>query len=564
MARSAILAAAGLACLTAVSALAAEARLVLLNGRVYTMDAARSWAEAVAVVEGKITFVGASAEAEARAGPGARRVDLGGRMVLPGFQDSHVHLISGGMVEPACDLASARTRAELEQQVLTCAIAPGPWVVGRGWELPLFPAAHPRKELLDALVPDRPALFSAADGHSGWANSRALAAAGITRETPDPPKGRIERDPTSGEPTGTLREAATDLVRAKVPAATTADYVRGLRRGMAEANRLGITSIQEASADEPRLRAYAELAKARALTLRVVAALRTDPKRDEAQVDDLIRLRAVYSGARLRPIAAKIFADGVIESRTAALLQPYLDAPQERGLANFEPQALERLVGRLDKEGFQVHTHAIGDRAIRMTLDAYQAARRANRRRDARHQIAHLQLIDPADVPRFHELDVIANFQALWAQADEYITELTEPKLGEQRSRWLYPIASVAHSGALVAGGSDWPVSSLDPLSAIELGVTRRRLGDANGQSWIPEQRVDLGTMIAAYTSVGAYANRQERTTGSIEVGKAADLIVLEHDLFALSPDQIHSARVLWTLLDGGEVYRDPAWTPYR
>ncbi len=562
MARSAILAAAGLACLAAVSTLAADGRLVLLNGRVYTMDAARSWAEAVAVVDGKIAFVGTSAQSEAWVRPGTRRVDLQGRMVLPGFQDSHVHLISGGMVEPACDLASAKTRAELEQQVRTCAATPGPWVVGRGWELPLFPAAHPKKELLDALVPDRPALFSAADGHSAWVNSRALAIAGITRQTSDPPNGRIERDPTSGEPTGTLREAATELVRAQIPAASAADYVRGLRRGMAEANRLGITSIQEANADEARLRAYAELDRANALTLRVVAALRTDPMRDEAQVSDMVRLRGAYAGARLRPIAAKIFADGVIESHTAALLEPYLDAPRERGLANFEPQALQRLVGRLDKQGFQVHTHAIGDRAIRITLDAYQAARRANRRRDARHQVAHLQLIDPADVPRFRQLDVIANFQALWAQADEYITELTEPKLGERRSRWLYPIGSVAKSGARVAGGSDWPVSSLDPLSAIELGVTRRPVGDSNRQAWLPEQRVDLATMIAAYTSVGAYANRQERTTGSIEVGKAADLVVLERDLFALSPDQIHSARVLWTLLDGVEVYRDPAWNP--
>lgn len=537
-----------------------EAELVLRNGRVYTVDAARSWAEAVAIEGGRIVFVGPSSEAERWTGASTRVVELAGRMVLPGFHDSHVHLVSGGMVDPACDLGGADTLAKLEAQVTACAksSAGKPWVLGRGWALPLFPAAHPKKELLDRLVPDRPALFSAADGHSTWVNSRALAAAAVTKATADPPHGRIERDPASGEPTGTLREAAAALIRAKVPPPTPEDYLRGLRRGIAEAHRLGITSIHEANAGEEPLRAYAELDRRGELTLKVVAALATDPKRGEAQVDELVRQRAAYAGPRLRPVAAKIFADGVIESRTAALLEPYLDAPGERGLANFEPAALQALVARLDREGFQVHTHAIGDRGIRMTLDAYEAARRGNGRRDARHLIAHIQLFDPADIPRFRELAVTASFQPLWAQADEYITELTEPKLGPARSRWLYPIASVLRSGALVAAGSDWPVSSLNPLEAIEVGVTRRPAGDVAKPSWIPEERAQLADLLAAYTAAGAWASRQERETGSLEVGKAADLVVLDRDLFAVAPQQIHEARVLLTLLAGREVYRHP------
>ena len=545
-------------------AAAGKATLVLTNAAVYTVDAARSWAEAVAVLDGRIAFVGSAADARAWVGPGTRVVDLAGRMLLPGLIDSHVHLISGGLVEPACDLSSAESQVQVEDKVRGCAEAlrGAAWVVGRGWALPIFKEAHPRKELLDQLVPDRPALLTAADGHSTWANSKALAAAGIDKTTPDPPQGRIERDPGTGEPTGTLREAASALVRARIPPATHADYVRGLRRGQAEANRLGITSIDEARASEDLLRAYSELDRSGALTLRVVASLGTDPKQGEAQVDDLVRQRRDYAGKRLRPIAAKIYADGVLESRTAAVLEPYLDAPGERGLPNFEPEALDRLVTRLDKDGFQVHTHAIGDRGIRMTLDALEAAQRANGRRDSRHHIAHIELFDPADLPRFRRLGVIANFQALWAQADEYIVKLTEPKLGPERSRWLYPIGSVAASGAMIAGGSDWPVSSLNPLDALEVGVTRRPPGDTRAPAWIPEERVDLATMIAAYTSVGAYVCRQERETGSIEVGKAADLVVLDHNLFAIPASEIHGAKVLWTLLDGREVYREPAFSP--
>ena len=269
-------------------------------------------------------------------------------------------------------------------------------------------------------------------------------------------------------------------------------------------------------------------------------------------------LRAKYAGKRLRTNAVKIFSDGVLETRTAAVLEPYVGFPDDLGKPNLEPEAFGPLATALDKEGFQIHVHAIGDRAIRMSLDALEAARTANGPRDARHHLAHIELIDPADIPRFRGSDVIANFQPLWANGDKYLTELTEPKLGPARSRWLYPIGSVVASGAPFAFGSDWSVSSMNPLEGIEVAVTRRQPSEGPGAAWLPEERIPLPDAIAAYTIRGAYLDFSEKETGSIEVGKAADLVVLDRNLFEIPPSQIHEAKVLLTLLEGKEVYRAP------
>jgi hypothetical protein len=393
-----------------------------------------------------------------------------------------------------------------------------------------------------------------------WVNTRALQQAGITKDTPNPPNGRIERNPNTGEPTGTLREDAKDLVAKYLPEYSTEIYLAGLRRSLEIASRFGITSLQEASADEKILQAYAELDRRAELTARVVTAMYVDPAQGVAQIPRLIEWRKKYQGERLRANAVKIFADGVIEARTAAVLEPYLDKPGDRGKANLEPAAFNELVTALDREGFQVHVHAIGDRAIRMALDAFESARNANGSRDSRHHIAHIQLFHPQDIPRFRRLGVIANFQPLWAYADEYITDLTEPALGPQRSRWLYPIASMIKTGAVVACGSDWSVSSMNPLDAMQVAITRRGLEDGPGPAWIPEEIVDLPAMMAGYTINGAYVNFEEHETGSIEAGKAADLIVLDRNLFEIPAHEIHRAKVLLTLLEGKEVFRDPSF----
>ena len=530
---------------------------VFRNGAVYTVDAVRSWAAAVAVRAGRIVYVGPDAGVAAWIGPQTHVIDLNGKMLLPGFHDSHVHLVGGGIEMAECDI-NGMTDVEEILDALRLYGRKHPdkkWLLGGGWPLTLD-GGNPRKEVLDKIVSDRPVLLDAFDGHSSWANSKALEMAGITKETPDPPRGRIERDPKTGEPTGTLRESATSMVRKKIPPYTQEENVAGLRRGLEMANRLGITSVQEAAVKESHLNAFAALDQSDELTVRTVGALRIDPEKNASQLAQFVEWRTKFRSKRFRATAAKIFLDGVIESRTAAMLEPYLGG-DERGWLNLEPEVLKPLAAELDRLGFQIHIHAIGDRAIQASFDALEFARDRNGSRDSRHHLAHIQLFDPPDIARFRRLGVVANFQPLWARPDDYIVKMTEPILGPERSRWLYPIRSVAETGAVIVGGSDWSVTSMNPLDAIQVAVTRRDLQEGPGPAWIPDETVDLSLMLAAYTINGAYVNFQETETGSIEVGKAADLIVLDRNLFDIPKHEIHRAKVLLTLLEGKEVYRD-------
>jgi predicted amidohydrolase YtcJ len=531
--------------------------LVLRGGAVYTVDAARSWASAIGIRGGRIVYVGGDSLPPGLVGPATKVVDLAGRMVLPGFQDGHVHPISSGVELGQCNLHSATTATAVADTIRAYAAAHPdlPWILGSGWELPLFPGGNPSKAVLDRLVADRPAVLKAADGHSSWVNSRALALAGITRDTPDPSNGRIERDRRTGEPSGTLRESAMDLVARILPPPTDAELAAGLARAQEQANEFGITSVFVAWADEADLRTYAAADRAGTLRLRVVAAMEADSADEKDLLKRLRDWRTRFATRRVRPIAVKLFQDGVIEARTAAMLAPYLDRKNDAGTPIHDQPTLNRLAAALDRDGFQIHVHAIGDRAIRMTLDAFEFARKQNGARDNRNTITHLELIDPADIPRFRPLGVVANFEPLWASGDEYLTRLTEPALGQARSRWLYPIASVIRTGAVVSGGSDWSVSSLNPLEGIEVGITHREPGDRR-PPWHPAERVDLPAMLALYTINAAYANHQERETGSIEPGKLADLVVLDRNLFELPPAQIHQARVTWTLLEGETVFQ--------
>jgi predicted amidohydrolase YtcJ len=556
-----------LVCLLALSACARRDRLpppnakpadlVFRNAAVYTVDAARSWASAVAIEGGRIVYVGSDSLPAGLVGPGTEVVNLDGKMVLPGFQDGHVHPIDSGVDLGDCTLDDLTTAAAIADSLRQCARAhpDQAWVRGGGWQLPVFQDANPSKLLLDQAVPDRPALIYAADGHSAWANSRALALAKISRETPDPAHGRIERDPKTREPSGTLREDAVSLVSKIVPARTAAELEAGLRRAEKLANSFGITTVFSAATDEAELKTYTEADGKGALTFRVIAAIHFDDPLPDSLLPKVRELRSKYATRHVRPTAVKLFADGVIESRTAALLAPYGGLHGNAGTPIYDPARLKDLAVALDRDGFQIHVHAIGDWAIRMTLDAFAYARARNGAHDARHTITHLELIDPDDIPRFRALGAIANFQALWANGDEYLTKLTEPALGPKRSRWLYPIASVAHTGAVVSGGSDWSVSSLNPLDAIEVGITHEQPDAPNQRPWNPPERVDLATMIAMYTINAAYQNHLEKETGSVEVGKLADLIVLDRNLFETPVAEIHNARVLRTLLEGKTVW---------
>ncbi len=535
----------------------AAADLVLRGGEVYTMDGARSWAQAVAIASGKLTFVGSDHGVEPFVGPHTRVVELAGRMVLPSFRDSHVHPIEGGVALGRCVLDDAQTPEQVYAAVRAYAAShpEAKWVLGGGWQLPVFPAANPLRAALDAIVPDRPAFLRAADGHSAWANSTALRLAGVTRETANPPGGRIERD-AAGEPSGTLRETAQRLVQVVIPRQDEAERRSGLRRALAMTAGFGITTLDDARGDAADLATYRAAEEAGELTARVVVSLLLDPAKGDGEVDRLAALRDRFRTARLSAPAVKIFADGVIESGTAALLAPYLGRGDDRGELRLTPERFAALATLADRRGFQIHVHAIGDRAIRVALDALEAAQKANGRRDARHHIAHLELVDPADVPRFARLGVLANFQPLWAYRDSYISDLTEPVLGPQRSRWLYPLASVARAGGVLVAGSDWPVSSMNPLEAIQVAMTRREPTAAAGPAWIPAERMELADMLAAYTIRGAYLNFEEATTGSLEVGKSADLVVVDRNLFRIPPEQIHAAKVLLTLLEGKQTYR--------
>jgi predicted amidohydrolase YtcJ len=540
----------------------APADLVLRGGVVRTMDDALPTAAAVAVRDGRIVYVGDDAGAADWVGDGTEVTELDGRLVLPGFHDTHVHPASGGIELGDCDLNAAETRPEVLRIVGECAErAPeGAWVRGGGWQLPLFPGGSPTKELLDSLVPGSPAYLTSADAHSAWVNSRALEIAGVTAATADPPPDGIIVRAVDGSPQGTLRESAMGLVSRHVPPHTPEEIAAGLARGLAMAASFGITTVHEASADEGFLRAYAAAERDGSLTARAIVSLRVDPERGTDQVAELVELRERYGGRLVQPRAAKIFLDGVIEGGTAALLEPYVDRPDWRGELNVPADRLPALVAALDSAGFKVHVHAIGDRAVRVALDAIEARHATDGGAGPRHILAHIQLFDPADVPRFAELGVVASFQPLWAYEDSYIRDLTEPRLGPERSRWLYPMRSVMETGAIVAAGSDWSVTSMNPLLAIETAIRRvnPRLADGSpgSEPWIPEERVALAQIVRAYTVGGALAADMEAETGSIAVGKLADLVVLDRDLFAIDPTAISDASVEMTVLEGRVVHR--------
>jgi len=532
--------------------------LILSGGVVHTMDSTVPRGEALAIRDGRIVAVGSTADITARYDGPVR--DLAGAMVLPGFHDSHVHPIGAGIDLLRCDLSKARSAEETVAAVAACdRETPGDgWLLGAGWSLGLFKDANPHKSLLDEIVPNRPVLLQGADGHSSWANSRALAEAGVEKETVAPPLGVIERDP-DGTPSGTIRETAQALVWDAAPEPSDAEREAGLLAAVAVLNSVGVTSAIGAAVDPRGLALYQRLADEGRLNLRFVASMGGYGEEGDALADPASR----GTGARVRSDSVKIFADGVLEGETAALLEPYLDDPgHHRGELNVPPDVFNARVIDMDRRGIQVHVHAIGDAAVREALDAFQAAREANGVTDNRHQIAHLQLIDPADYPRFAALGVTADFQSVWAFPDEYIVDINTAQVGQARVDLMYPIGSLERAGATIVGGSDWNVSTPNPLIAIEVAMTRqdpegRRTGVLNAN-----EAVSLDTMLRAYTTNGAWLMHQENETGRLAPGMRADLVVLEKDLFEVAPSDIGEVGILATYLDGEPVYEASRQVP--
>jgi predicted amidohydrolase YtcJ len=552
------------------------ADVVFRGGAVYAVDPARTWAEAIAVKGGRIVSVGTDESVADLIGPKTEVHDLHGRMLLPGFQDAHVHPPSGGLEMLECNLNEAYTREGYERIVAEYASEHPDveWIRGGGWSMDSFPGGTPTKEILDRIVPDRPVYLPNRDGHGAWVNSRALELAGITRETPDPLDGRIERD-DAGEPSGTLHEGAMDLVDRLMPPVTEAEWEEGLRMAQQYLHSLGITAWQDAIVGGPydTLGAYTATAGRGALTARVVGSLWWDRHRGEEQIDELVAKRERSSVGRFRATTVKIMQDGVIEDFTAGVLEPYLGPDgtptSNRGMSFVDPELLKASVTGLDAEGFQVHIHAIGERAVREALDALEAARAANGANDQRHHIAHIQVVHPDDIPRFRELGVVANAQPLWATLEGQMVNLTIPFLGPERSGWQYPFASLVRSGARLAFGSDWSVSSPNPMWELAIAVHRkepRRYADMVGEratkeTFLPDERIDLSTAIHAFTMGSAYVNHLDDVTGSIEVGKEADLVVVDRNLFDLSLDELADAKVELTMIAGAPVFADPSFS---
>jgi predicted amidohydrolase YtcJ len=546
-----------------------QADLVFTGGPVHLGNAVHSRATAVAVTGERIMAVG-HAEVTELVGPGTEVVDLGGRLLIPGFQDAHVHPVGGGLELGACDLTGAVTLEEYRQRISAYAAAnpDASWITGGGWSMETFPGGIPDRRILDELVPDRPVFLPNRDHHGGWANTRALEIAGIDAQTPDPVDGRIEREP-DGAPIGALQEGAMQLLAKHVPAATEDDLIAGLLRAQDLLHSLGITAWQDALvASEGPLGdvagAYRIAQDRDLLTARVVCALWWERDQGLEQLERLLEVREQLTRGRMTASTVKIMQDGVAENHTAAMLSPYLRhgcgcaaGGRHDGLSFVDPTALPDYVTALDAQGFQVHFHALGDRAVREALDAIEAARTAHGFNDHRHHLAHVQVVHPDDVPRFRALGATANMQPLWAAHEPQMDELTIPFLGPERSSWQYPFADLQREGAVLAAGSDWPVSSPDPIQGIHVAVNRVGPG-ADAEAFLPEQRLPLGVALGAYTAGTAYVNHLD-DTGTIAVGNLADLAVLDRDPFAGPASEICRTTVEQTFVGGRRVYAAPA-----
>lgn len=519
-------------------------------------------ASALAVSEGRITAIGSDDEVDAAIGPSTTVLRLQGETVLPGFQDAHIHPIYGGLLAFQCNLHGLPDLAAYRAAIRDFADAhpDHAWIEGDGWDYPVFPGGRPTRHILDAVVADRPAFITAYDGHSAWVNTRALELAGITAATADPPNGRVERE-ADGTPSGVLVEDAVRLLGGVRPRPTDEQLLSALLAAQRQLHGLGITAWHDAGANPEWLPAYQTAASQGHLTARVTVAQQWQPWGQPHDADPMPRLeagRAATAGDRLRADVVKFWLDGVIENRTAVLLEPYLDADGNRGTDPGTPaygtDELRTAVAALERAGFDCHFHAIGEGAVRQALDAVQAARDANGDMGRRHSVAHLERIHPDDIGRFAALDVTANLQPLWANDDEDTRIIQEPLIGLARYHDRYPFGDLRRSGARLAGGSDWTVSSANPLEEMEVGIRRVFPTRRGAPPWRPEQCLDLDTMLAAFTIGSAWVNRLDAETGTLEVGKRADLVVLDRDLRAVPDGAIGDARVTRTYVEGALV----------
>ena len=524
--------------------------LVIKGGRIFTGEPGSPFVDAVGITGDRISALGS--EEVRRLGQEAVIIDLEGGLATPGFIDSHVHPVTSGLDRLRCSIDEGDDARSAVMKIASYAenYPDAEWILGAGWLSSWFDGGCPGKDLIDAVVSDRPVLVENADGHGAWANSRALEIAGINDRTLDPTDGRIERLP-DGTPQGTLHEGAVAMVARFAPPTTHEELIAGLVEGQSNLLSHGVTGWQDASVTPEVEAAYIELAARGLLVGRVVGALWWDRHRGHEQIDELVARRE-RSRPGLQFTSVKLMLDGVMENFTASMLDPYLDsngmATDNHGIDFIDPNELAEIVTRLDRDGFQCHFHAIGDAAVRNALDAVEAAQTTNQTGDRRHHIAHIQVVDPADISRFADLGVVANAQPYWACNDDYQVELTRPFIGEDRYPRQYPFASLWRSGARLAMGSDWGVSTANVMREIDVAISRT-CGDT--PPLVAEEALPPNVALSAFTAGSAFVNHAEGVVGTVARGKLADLAVLDRD--PLIDGSFDETRVRYTIV-GGEI----------
>lgn len=532
---------------------------VFQNGVIYTVDRDNPVGEAMAISEDTILGVGSNAEVESFIDADSELTDLGGRLVLPSFVDAHSHPSDAVDLLENISLYNLRS-LELYTRTMQEFIEAHPerdFYRGSGWDNILFSMRGPDKDFLDGIMPEKPVSLVSYDGHSLWVNSAMLENAGITKDTPDPDGGVIERDPENGEPTGTLRETAMKLVDKVIPGYSAEEKANTLKAYQDMAFRCGVTMCHDAMLDEDNLTGFKDLESGGLLRMNFRASILIEPDKPAAeQIQFMLDQRAGNRHPKFQTNTAKLFVDGVVEGGTAYLLDPYANKADYYGKLIWEPGALKEICAALDAQQIQIHIHVIGDAAARIALDALEYALGQNGKRDARHMITHLQLVTPQDILRFKQLDVIGLPNPYWFKVDQDYHMLAVPYLGEQRAKYQYPMRSFLEAGVRMASASDFPVTvPFDPLMGMEIGVTRSPLGTVTDEILWPEERVTLEEMITSFTINGAYSNFLEGQTGSLETGKQADFVVLDQNIFEIPTKEIGNTKVLQTFVDGELVH---------
>jgi predicted amidohydrolase YtcJ len=536
------------------------ADIIVVHGRVYTEDPKQPWAQAVAIYKGKIVAVGDDSVIERRRGMGTKVINAGGKLVLPGFVDCHIHFLDGSFSLGRVNLEGAKNPDDIQQRLREYAAEhPGEdWILGRGWNYAMFGSETlPHKKYLDELFPNRPVFLEGYDGHTYWANSKALAMAGITRDTADPPNGTIVREPQTGEATGALKESAQDLVAKMLPKPTRADQLLALRAGMKWANRNGITRVHSAGQDFEVLDLFDEMRRRGDLTVRLYVSYFLDPPGLRPQdLDAIEHARKKFHDDWIDAGAVKFMVDGVVEAHTAAMLEPYSDDQSLKGRLFWDPSKYKSAVAELDKRGLQLFTHAIGDYGVRTALDAYEEAATRNHKSDRRPRIEHIETVAAKDIPRFGKLGVIASMQPLHSYPDADTLEVWARNAGPDRASRAWAWKSIADAGGHLAFGSDWPVVTLNPWEGVQTAVTRQTSEGKPEGGFCPEQRLTVAQAIAGYTIGAAFAGRREKLEGSLEIGKLADLIILSQNILDVEPRKIGATKIVTTIVGGRVVYQ--------